>query len=94
MLSKKWYDIISEYLKGKKNEEAGYTMKAFVDCGVLDCARYRLVKDSFGDIGTDRIYNKALVTVPEKYQLHYDYLCKNIEEEKLKMLPNTKAQEQ
>ena len=94
LLSKKWYDIISEYLKGKKNEEAGYTMKAFVDCGVLDCARYRLVKDSFGDIGTDRIYNKALHTVPDKYQLHYDYLCKNIKNEKLKMLPNTKAQEQ
>ena len=61
-------------------------MKAFVDCGVLDCARYRIVKDSFGDIGTDRIYNKALKTVPEKYQGQYDYLYMTIKKKKEEML--------
>lgn len=81
-----WYIFIGENLKDKKNEEAGYTMKAFVDCGVLDCARYRIVKDSFGDIGTDRIYNKALKTVPEKYQGHYDYLLRSIKKKKEEML--------
>ena len=62
--------------------EAGYVMKAFLDCGVLDSASYRIVKDSFGDIGTDRIYNKALKDVPEQFVENYNFLCKIIDKQK------------
>ena len=62
--------------------EAGYVMKAFLDCGVLDSASYRIVKDSFGDIGTDRIYNKALKDVPEQFVGNYNFLCKIIDKQK------------
>lgn len=82
ILRGKWFEYIRETLDGKKNEEAGYVMKAFMDCGVVDSARYRIVKDSFGDIGTDRIYNKALKDVPEQYIENYKYLCSIINEQK------------
>ena len=82
ILRGKWFEYIRETLDGKRNEEAGYVMKAFVDCGVLDCAKYRIVKDSFGDIGTDRIYNKALKDVPEQYMENYKYLCSIINKQK------------
>ena len=77
-----WYEFIKDNLNGKKNIEAGYVMKAFVDCGVLDSARYRIVKDSFGDIGTNQIYNKGLKDVPEQFVGSYNYLCKIIDKQK------------
>ena len=81
-----WYDFIKETLNGRKNLEAGYVMKAFVDCGVLDSASYRIVKDSFGDIGTNQIYNIALKAVPEQFQENYEYLCNIIIEKKTELL--------
>lgn len=81
-LRNRWFEYIGDALNGKKNLEAGYVMKAFVDCGVLDSARYRIVKDSFGDIGTDHIYNKAIKEVPEQYLENYEYLCKIINKQK------------
>ena len=57
--------------------EAGYVMKAFLDRGILDSASYRIVKDSFGDIGTDRIYNKALKEVPEQFVENYNFFSKS-----------------
>ena len=77
-----WFEYIQDALNGKKNMEAGYVMKAFLDCGVLDSASYRIVKDSFGDIGTDRIYNKALKEVPEQFVENYNFLCKIIDKQK------------
>lgn len=85
-LRNQWFEYIRDSLNGKKNLEAGYVMKAFVDCGVLDSAKYRIVKDSFGDIGTDRIYNKAIKEVPEQYMENYKYLCKIINKQKEKLL--------
>ena len=81
-LRDQWFEYIQYVLNGKKNMEAGYVMKAFIDRGVLDSASYRIVKDSFGDIGTDRIYNKALKEVPEQFVENYNFLCKIIDKQK------------
>lgn len=81
-----WMNHIKEHLEGKDNARAGYVMRAYVVCSVLDSAPYSEVKSSLGNIGTEEIYNKGFKNVEAKYEGQFNYLCEQIEADKKKLL--------
>lgn len=81
-----WMNHIREHLDGKTNARAGYVMYAYVVCSVLDSAQYDEVKSSFGNIGTEELYNKGFKNVEAKYKGQFNFLCEQIEADKKKLL--------
>lgn len=81
-----WVKHIRENLEGKDNARAGYVMRAYVVCSVLDSAPYAEVKSTFGNIGTEEYYNKGFNNVETEYSGQFSYLCQQIEADKKKLL--------
>lgn len=81
-----WMNHIKEHLDGKDNARAGYVMRAYVDSSVLDSAPYGEVKATFGNIGTEELYNKGFKNVETKYEGQFNFLCEQIEADKKKLL--------
>lgn len=81
-----WMTHIRENLDGKDNARAGYVMRAYVDCSVLDSAPYAEVKATFGNIGTEEYYNKGFKNIDHQYEGQFNFLCKQIEAAKKKLL--------
>lgn len=81
-----WMKHIRENLDGKDNARAGYVMRAYVECSVLDSAPYKDVKTTLGNIGTEEYYNKGYKNAQTEFCGQFNYLCEQIEADKKRLL--------
>lgn len=64
-----WIEQIRQMIKGKKGKEAGLLMRALCSKHIVSKAPYDYVKEMFGDIGTEKNYNKGLKNEnPEEWE--------------------------
>ena len=82
-----WIDFIGTNIEGKTPSIVGCIMRAFVDCGVLYEAQYKLVVNTYWNFGNDDSYRDGFNHFAEKnYHPHYIYMCDIINNNKKKLM--------
>lgn len=82
-----WIEFIGTNIEGKTPSIVGCIMRAFVDCGVLYEAQYKLVVNTYWNFGNDDSYRDGFNHFAEKnYHPHYIYMCDIINNNKKKLM--------
>ena len=82
-----WIEFIGTNIEGKTPSIVGCIMRAFVDCGVLYEAQYKLVVNTYWNFGNDDSYRDGFNHFTEKnYHSHYLYMCDIINNNKKKLM--------
>lgn len=82
-----WIEFMGTTIELKPPFSVGFMMRAFVDCGVLYEAPYKLVVNTYGNFGNDDSYRNGFNNFAEKnYRPQYDYMCDIINNKKKELM--------
>ena len=82
-----WIEFMGTTIELKPPFSVGFMMRAFVDCGVLYEAPYKLVVNTYGNFGNDDSYRNGFNNFAEKnYRPQHDYMCDIINNKKKKLM--------